>query len=257
LKARLAQASADAAEAQQKAEQAEFQANASAVGEKRELQLAREKAKAVAADADKTRQALASAVHAEEARQVAEAKATNQPFEIWISSAIGLVIGAAAVGAIWILLSRRRREPHIQATLLMNVQQTTTSGMPQVFVSYSRQDERAVDLLVKEIEELGHPIWIDRQSTGSQRYAGKIVEAIKKSRFVALMCSQNAFASDDVIREVYVAGGLKKPFIVFLLEPAELPNEILYFVTGFPRIAVTKMDIQTLRLEIARLVTTE
>jgi hypothetical protein len=171
-----------------------------------------------------------------------------------LGSAIGVLIGAAAV---WILLSRRRQGVEtMQATLLMNVAEAP-SRPPQVFVSYSHQDERAVDALVKQIEELGHGIWIDRQSTGSQRYAGKIVEAIKKSKFIALMCSQNSFASDHVIREVYIAGDLKKPFIVFLLEPGDLPNDILYFVSGFPRITVTKMDMQTLRLEIARLVTTE
>jgi hypothetical protein len=171
-----------------------------------------------------------------------------------LGSAIGVLIGAAAV---WILLSRRRQgvgTPAIQATLLMNVPEAPNPSS-QVFISYSHQDEPAVDALVKQIEKLGHVIWIDRQSTGSQRYAGKIVEAIKKSRFVALMCSQNAFASDHVIREVYIAGDLKKPFIVFLLEPGDLPNDILYFVSGFPRITVTKMDVQTLRLEIARLVT--
>ena len=171
-----------------------------------------------------------------------------------LGSAIGVLIGGAAV---WILLSRRRQgvgTPAMQATLLMK---EAPSRPPQVFVSYSRQDERVVDALVKQIEKLGHGIWIDRQSTGSQRYAGKIVEAIKRSRFIALMCSQNAFASDHVIREVYIAGDLKKPFIVFLLEPGDLSNDILYFVSGFPRITVTKMDMQTLRVEIARLVTTE
>jgi hypothetical protein len=173
-----------------------------------------------------------------------------------LGSGIGFLIGAAAV---WIILSRRRRgvaAPAMQATHLMNVAEAP-SRPPQVFVSYSHQDERAVDALVKQIEELGHAIWIDRQSTGSQRYAGKIVEAIKTSRFIALMCSSNAFASDHVIREVYIAGDLKKPFIVFLLEPGDLPNDILYFVTGFPRITVTKMDMQALRLEISRLVSTE
>ena len=168
-----------------------------------------------------------------------------------LGSAIGVLIGAAAVR---ILLSRRRQGVGTPATqVLMNVAEAP-GRPPQVFVSYSRQDERVVDALVKQIEELGHGIWIDRQSTGSERYAGKIVEAIKKSRFIALMCSQNAFASDHVIREVYIAGDLKKPFIVFLLEPGDLPNDILYFVSGFPRVAVTSMDIQHLRSEIARVV---
>jgi hypothetical protein len=68
------------------------------------------------------------------------------------------------------------------------------------------------------------------------------------------MCSQNAFASDHVIREVYVAGDFKKPFIAFQLDATEFPDEVLYIVSGFPRVVITTIDPQQLRSEIARLV---
>jgi hypothetical protein len=216
---------------------------------------ARKGAEEVAANAVRARQAAERlAADAEKARQSA-LWSRHLLFQVLESAIVGGVIGAAAVGAIWMLLRRRQRLAAIQpsVTILVNAPKTPSST-PQVFVSYSHEDERAVDALVRQIEELGHAIWIDRESTGSQRYAGKIVEAIKASRFVALMGSQSAFASDHVMREVYIAGDLKKPFIVFLLDPAELPNDILYFVSGFPRVAVTSMDIQRLRSEIARVV---
>jgi TIR domain len=128
------------------------------------------------------------------------------------------------------------------------------SNDSQVFVSYSHQDGRAVEQLVQQIEQLGYAVWIDRQSAGSQRYAAPIVRAIRTSKLVALMCSQNAFASDHVIREVYVAGDYKKPFIAFQLDSTEFPDEVLYFVSGFPRLPVDVMDPQQLGSEIARLV---
>ena len=68
------------------------------------------------------------------------------------------------------------------------------------------------------------------------------------------MWSQNAFTSDHVIREVYVAGDYKKPFIAFQLDSTQFPDEILYFVSGFPRISIATIDQQQLRSEIARLV---
>jgi hypothetical protein len=71
---------------------------------------------------------------------------------------------------------------------------------------------------------------------------------------VALMCSQNAFTSDHVIREVYVAGDYKKPFIAFQLDRAEFPDEVQYFVSGFPRVPIDALDAQQLRAELARLV---
>jgi hypothetical protein len=80
------------------------------------------------------------------------------------------------------------------------------------------------------------------------------VRAIRMSRLVALMCSQNAFASDHVICEVYVAGDYKKPFIVFQLDSTEFPDEIIYFVSGFPRVSVATIDPQQLRSQIAQLV---
>jgi hypothetical protein len=71
---------------------------------------------------------------------------------------------------------------------------------------------------------------------------------------VALMCSRNAFTSDHVIREVYVAGDYKKPFLAFQLDPTEFPDDILYFISGFPRLPVAAVNSQQLRSEIARLV---
>lgn len=167
---------------------------------------------------------------------------------------VGLAIGALAVCG-WTVWSRKRLKPIANVSIgvpLAHLPQES-DGAPQVFVSYSRQDEQTVDQLVDQIKKLGYTVWIDRQSTGSQRYAAGIVHAIRASRLVALMCSAHAFTSDHVIREVYMAGDNKKPFIAFLLDPTELPDEILYFISGFPRIPIASLDREQLRSEIARL----
>ena len=168
----------------------------------------------------------------------------------------GIAIGAGSVWA-WLKWGRRRPAPTlaiVPASLAPAIRASTTAPTHQVFVSYSRQDGSAVDELVKHIEKAGYTVWIDRHSTGSQRYAAPIVRAIKTSQLVALMCSQNAFGSDHVIREVYVAGDYKKPFIAFQLDQSEFPDDVLYFVSGFPRVRTDALDIQQLRSEIARLV---
>ena len=54
---------------------------------------------------------------------------------------------------------------------------------PGVFVSYSHVDTSTVDQVVQRIEEIGFPVWIDRGSFGCQRYAGRIVRAIRASNF--------------------------------------------------------------------------
>jgi hypothetical protein len=129
------------------------------------------------------------------------------------------------------------------------------SSQTRVFISYSHKDGPAVYKLTHQIEQMGYPVWIDRESTsGLSRYAANIVPAIKTSRLVAVMCSQSAFASDHVIREIYLAGDYKKPFIAFELDSTEFPDEIRYFLSGFPRIPIAKIDIQSLRLEITKLI---
>lgn len=114
-----------------------------------------------------------------------------------------------------------------------------------VFVSYSRQDAKPVDMLVKHIEDVGLATWIDRQATVRGRFAGPIVQAIRGSKVVALMCSKNAFESHHVVREVYVAGEFKKPFVALLLDGTEFPDDIVFFLSGFPR--VRAVDIEALR----------
>jgi hypothetical protein len=164
---------------------------------------------------------------------------------------LGAAIGAAAV---WVWSARSNRRSNLNLTPSAPRQATASSGASQIFVSYSHHDGQTVEHLVQQIEQLGYGVWIDRATAGSQRYAAPIVRAIRTSRLVALMGSQNAFTSDHVIREVYVAGDYKKPFIIFELDSTEFPEEIVYFVSGFPRIPVATMDSQRLRSEIARLV---
>jgi hypothetical protein len=170
--------------------------------------------------------------------------------------ALGVGLGAGTIWS-WTVRSRSRSTSGAFRGKLQafgDFQPAQSNSASQVFISYSRKDERDVEQLVQQIDELGYAIWMDRQSAGSQRYAAQIVHAIRTSRLVALMCSKNAFASDHVIREIYVAGDYKKPFIAFQLDSSVLPDEILYFVSGFPRIPVTNIDPQQLRSEIARLV---
>lgn len=164
-----------------------------------------------------------------------------------------LVLGAAIGAAIWAWIAWSRWRSNRGPPKAPWQVPASSKGAPQVFISYSYRDEREVEQLVQQIEQMGYAVYIDRQSIGAQRYAGSIVMAIRTSRIIALMCSRNAFASDHVIREIYVAGDYKKPFIAFQLDATEFPDEVLYFLSGFPRIPIATIDAQRLRSEIARL----
>jgi len=172
-----------------------------------------------------------------------------------ISYVIAFVILGAIVGAVtmwaWSLWQQRRK-PAVPSQA-ETFEADATSMPPRIFVSYSRRDAAVVENLVKDIERTGHGVWIDRNSEGAQRYAAAIVSAIKNAELIALMGSRNAFASDHVIREIYVAGDHKKRFVVFQLDQSDFPDEVLYFTSGFPRISVSALDHPRLRNELSRL----
>jgi TIR domain-containing protein len=97
----------------------------------------------------------------------------------------------------------------------------------QISVSYSRRDSSFVDRIVEHIERALRSGSIGRRWEAAS-YAAPIARAIKSSRLVPLMCSRNSFGSDHVVREVYVAGDHKAPFIAFLLDQAQFPGDLVY-----------------------------
>lgn len=175
---------------------------------------------------------------------------------------IGL-LALLAVALIWLVaLVRSRRAPTKTAPVAAtasrppsNAAVSPSSSSQQVFISYSRRDAAQVNALASRIETAGFKVWIDTQASDAvPRYAGRIVGAIRSSNVVALMCSRDAFASDHVIREVYVAGDFKKPFVAVQLDEAEFPDDLIYFLSGFPRIAVADFAPERMRQEMARFV---
>ena len=74
---------------------------------------------------------------------------------------------------------------------------------PQVFVSYARHDAKQVLNITHLLEEEGATVWRDEERIlGGQYYGEEIVHAIAHSRVVMLMCSPQAFQSDNVHTEV-------------------------------------------------------
>jgi hypothetical protein len=112
----------------------------------------------------------------------------------------------------WIVQLRRRTR---RLQIVRLTQEAAANGGVQVFVSYSHMDLSTVESVVQQMERMGYSIWIDRQATGPQRYATQIVRAIRTSNLVALMCSQNAFTSDHVIRENLRGRGHEETFHCF------------------------------------------
>jgi hypothetical protein len=197
-------------------------------------------------------------------RPVPAASAPPHKPDLPLTLIIAAAVIAAGVIAVAIFVAWRRRKPTVRSEAAADHLPPREMPRPaapvadvaaehEIFVSYSRHDEVVVDRIVEQLEGFGRRVWIDRQSGGhSGRYAAQIVAAIKSCQTIALMCSEHAFASDHVVREIYVAGDFRKPFIAFQLDSTEIPDELLYFLSGFPRIQSNDVNQAAIQSALAR-----
>ena len=183
------------------------------------------------------------------------ARASEMP--VWAPWAAGA--GVVALAAILLVLIRRRRARALAepVTVFVAAPAVEPAVMPApvlppaavgdtLFVSYAHRDRLRVDPLVLEIEGMGRAVWIDRTGmTGGPGWAGQIARAIKGSRAVVLMASPSAYASDQVVRELYLAMGSKKIIVPIELEPADLPDELAYILAPFQRHALQAGDMRS------------
>lgn len=102
-----------------------------------------------------------------------------------------------------------------------------------VFVSYARANDMTVLPLVEAAKRAGRKFWLDQQGiSAGDGWAGEIVRAIKSAGGVVVMCSQAAFESDHVKREIYLADRYKKKLVPVFIEQAEPPEDFEYFFAG-------------------------
>lgn len=122
--------------------------------------------------------------------------------------------------------SSRRRQSRPAA------EPTDTSAGPMVVASYSRKDSELVDQVVRKIETDGVAIWMDKADIGAgTTWSEEIVRAIRNSRGLILFCSEHAFESDHVLRELNLADSCRKPVYPLLLEPVAVPDSFLYYLS--------------------------
>ncbi|MBK6703455.1 MAG: toll/interleukin-1 receptor domain-containing protein [Caulobacteraceae bacterium] len=84
--------------------------------------------------------------------------------------------------------------------------------------------------LVEAAKRAGRKFWLDQQGiSAGDGWAGEIVRAIRGAGGVVVMCSQAAFESDHVKREIYLADRYKKKLVPVFIEHAEPPEDFEYF----------------------------
>ncbi len=105
----------------------------------------------------------------------------------------------------------------------------------QIFISYARQDAERVLAIAHMLEEQGATVWRDADRIlGGQYYGEQIVHAIAHSKVVMLMCSPQAFQSDNVHREVLLTWDHyhRRYLPVWICPATEIPDRFRYCLAG-------------------------
>jgi predicted ATPase len=119
----------------------------------------------------------------------------------------------------------------------MNIEDETINDVgteqPYVFISYASADRERVLPLVDRLERAGIRTWIDRNGIlGGTNYAREIVEALRGSAALLVMCTRASFASPNVRQEIALAWKHQRPYLPLLLEPINVPAELEYWLEG-------------------------
>src|SRR5271163_583278 len=94
-----------------------------------------------------------------------------------------------------------------------------------VFISYSTQDKPAADAVCATLEKIGVRCWIaPRDIMPGANWGGSIVNAIRTSRVLLLVFSNNANESNQIKREVEIAASGGVTIVPLRIEDA-LPTE--------------------------------
>lgn len=154
--------------------------------------------------------------------------------EALFAISILLTLAIVAFGVLRLFSKPRRsaRPPNTAPSAAEPVKQSET-----MFVSYARANEGAVLPVIEAAKQTGRKFWLDQQGLkAGEGWAGEIVRAIRGAKSVTVMCSQAAFESDHVKREIYLADRYKKKLVPVYLEAVEPPEDFEYFFAGVQRL---------------------
>lgn len=158
--------------------------------------------------------------------------------EILFAISILLTIGIVTYWITSLFKTRKPAEaaPHAPAPAPAAPDAPVKQG-DAVFVSYARVNEAAVLPVIEAAKQAGRKFWLDQHGLKpGEGWAGEIVRAIRSAHGVAVMCSQAAFESDHVKREIYLADRYKKKLLPVYLEAVEPPEDFEYFFAGVQRL---------------------
>ena len=114
---------------------------------------------------------------------------------------------------------------------------------PDVFISYSRENQQEVIKLVEYLREQGMAVWMDESDIhGATMWTKEIVEAIRASSVFILAISRHSTGSKNVVKELALASEREKIILPIYLEQCDIPETMEYQLAGIQNIALYTLD---------------
>ena len=114
---------------------------------------------------------------------------------------------------------------------------------PDVFISYSREDQQQVVKLVEHLRGQGINVWMDETDIhGATIWTKEIVEAIRAADLFILAISHHSTGSKNVVKELALASEREKIILPIYLEQCEIPETMEYQLAGIQNIALHTLD---------------
>lgn len=114
-----------------------------------------------------------------------------------------------------------------------------------IFISYSRKDADIVKQIYEWLEKAGYKCWLDIEGMFSGiSYKKVIVDAIKRSKVLLFMSSENSNKSRNVVSEVSIAMEYNKKIIPVRLDMSPYSESIEYDIINHDYVAFDKSRME-------------
>lgn len=127
-----------------------------------------------------------------------------------------------------------------------------------VFISYSSHDRQKVLEIETCLKEAGITAWFDRNFIdGGDNYGPSIVNGIRNSKAILLMCSAASMRSRNVRQEIMLAWKYEKPYLPLLIDDYLLslngfPEQVEYWLEGSQWIEVLESPCSSWRQQVIK-----
>lgn len=173
--------------------------------------------------------------------QVDVAAVANTPWRLPVAVIAAALIALGLGATLYRLLQNRKRAAFSRS--IAPTSPVSGSGEVDLFLSYSRRDEKRVLPIADRLRAAGLSVWIDQGGIdGATLWAQEISDAIRRAKVCVLFGSASSFGSPHVIREVSLACDERKPILPLQLDPVETPSAMRYQLAGIQHIALYQGD---------------